>query len=295
MAFPTQSQWPQAPPFLTIASDPSKDIQRSVLFSTTPRATNDQPGQQQGAGTANISFWLGFGTSPDEVLDPKRPQNQQYCASCSGVSMKLNQPETWMVFNDAAGLSHPLHIHINPFQLLDIGVYDTTAKKTYSYANASQNGPLIQTPVWMDTIALPTAQAANKVTVCGHYITAASTCPDHSTPAKIANATVGYVKMRQTFLDYTGPFVMHCHILGHEDRGMMTNLQTLCDDGPAAGTYGQVNADGSSDNCDAFSSNAFLESQMLNNTVKEVPLPVCTPGQCDELVCAPLAKQASQQ
>ncbi len=30
--------------------------------------------------------------------------------------------------------------------------------------------------------------------------------------------------MNTQFLDFTGEFVMHCHILGHEDRGMMQNL-----------------------------------------------------------------------
>ena len=42
-----------------------------------------------------------------------------------------------------------------------------------------------------------------------------------------ANATTsypipGYFKMRSRFVDYFGDYVMHCHILAHEDRGMMT-------------------------------------------------------------------------
>jgi FtsP/CotA-like multicopper oxidase with cupredoxin domain len=32
----------------------------------------------------------------------------------------------------------------------------------------------------------------------------------------------GYFKMRSRFVDYPGLFVLHCHILAHEDRGMMT-------------------------------------------------------------------------
>ncbi|HEX3578745.1 MAG TPA: multicopper oxidase domain-containing protein [Thermoanaerobaculia bacterium] len=34
--------------------------------------------------------------------------------------------------------------------------------------------------------------------------------------------------IRQEFLDYTGAFVLHCHFLGHEDRGMMLTVQTVC-------------------------------------------------------------------
>jgi FtsP/CotA-like multicopper oxidase with cupredoxin domain len=52
--------------------------------------------------------------------------------------------------------------------------------------------------VWFDTLALP--------------IQADSTSP------------VGVVKIRQRFLGFTGRYVLHCHILGHEDRGMMQNV-----------------------------------------------------------------------
>ncbi len=38
----------------------------------------------------------------------------------------------------------------------------------------------------------------------------------------------GYFKMRTRFVDYNGSYVLHCHILAHEDRGMMlqVNLAT---------------------------------------------------------------------
>jgi len=35
----------------------------------------------------------------------------------------------------------------------------------------------------------------------------------------------GYFKLRSRFVDYPGLFVIHCHILAHEDRGMMTVVQ----------------------------------------------------------------------
>ena len=31
----------------------------------------------------------------------------------------------------------------------------------------------------------------------------------------------GYVKFLSRFVDFTGQYVLHCHILAHEDRGMM--------------------------------------------------------------------------
>jgi hypothetical protein len=37
----------------------------------------------------------------------------------------------------------------------------------------------------------------------------------------------GYFKMRSRFVDFSGYYVMHCHILAHEDRGMMTIVQVV--------------------------------------------------------------------
>ena len=37
----------------------------------------------------------------------------------------------------------------------------------------------------------------------------------------------GYVKFLSRFVDYTGAYVLHCHILGHEDRGMMQQVQVV--------------------------------------------------------------------
>ncbi len=34
----------------------------------------------------------------------------------------------------------------------------------------------------------------------------------------------GYFKMRSRFVDYRGSYVLHCHILAHEDRGMMMEV-----------------------------------------------------------------------
>lgn len=49
-------------------------------------------------------------------------------------------------------------------------------------------------PIWQDTIALPLDSTEETV-------------------------------IRQRFLNFDGTFVMHCHILGHEDRGMMQHLE----------------------------------------------------------------------
>src|SRR5262249_39492703 len=47
----------------------------------------------------------------------------------------------------------------------------------------------------------------------------------------------GYFKMRSRFVDYAGYYVLHCHILAHEDRGMMTVVEVS----PLQTPYGHHN------------------------------------------------------
>jgi FtsP/CotA-like multicopper oxidase with cupredoxin domain len=57
--------------------------------------------------------------------------------------------------------------------------------------------------IWWDTFAIPSAR-------------------DDPNAAK---PIPGYFKMRSRFVDYPGVYVMHCHILVHEDRGMMFTVE----------------------------------------------------------------------
>jgi hypothetical protein len=56
------------------------------------------------------------------------------------------------------------------------------------------------------------------------------------------------VTVRQKFEDFTGAYVIHCHFLGHEDRGMMLNVQTVCPGSGTPGTFGRPQTD-EPDNC----------------------------------------------
>jgi FtsP/CotA-like multicopper oxidase with cupredoxin domain len=55
--------------------------------------------------------------------------------------------------------------------------------------------------IWWDVFPIPTAGTFNGVNVPGFF------------------------RMRSRFVDYPGLRVIHCHILAHEDRGMMTIVQ----------------------------------------------------------------------
>jgi FtsP/CotA-like multicopper oxidase with cupredoxin domain len=88
------------------------------------------------------------------------------------VVAKLGAVEEWTLVNTTP-YPHPLHIHVNPFQLMDV------------------NGVPVADRIWLDTVPVPAA---------------------------------GSVRFRTRFTDFTGRYVMHCHILPHEDTGMMINV-----------------------------------------------------------------------
>lgn len=99
--------------------------------------------------------------------------------------------QDWVLENYTSSALHPFHIHTNPFQIIRIDTPIGQGK----YATFIPTDNFI----WQDVIAIPTAIISSD----GLQI------------------TPGKVTIRQTYPDFAGTFVLHCHILGHEDRGMM--------------------------------------------------------------------------
>jgi FtsP/CotA-like multicopper oxidase with cupredoxin domain len=119
-------------------------------------------------------------------------------AAGTPLPMRLDSVQTWKVVNQSLATNHPFHIHVNPFQVIHVeypqGAADPNAPL---YAELNAAARTNRAPVWLDVVALP--------------------LPDKNDPA----GKPGYVVIRQRYADFTGRYVMHCHILGHEERGMM--------------------------------------------------------------------------
>lgn len=162
---------------------------------------------------------------------------------------------------------HPFHIHINPFQVTEVfspgAVTNWSNPSAPCYVNPLDPAtwvpctPLTGPFVWWDVFAIPTAlrQLPSPVTLppafqqyqqyvqcTGTPSTCTITAPSlTSLPAavqpyvqcapgtpSICTLTIpGYFKMRTRFSDYTGQYVLHCHILAHEDRGMMELVEVV--------------------------------------------------------------------
>jgi FtsP/CotA-like multicopper oxidase with cupredoxin domain len=109
--------------------------------------------------------------------------------------MPLNGLQDWVLENWTTSAAHPFHIHVNPFQVVEIDTPVPNQPNTWTkYTPASDY-------IWQDVIAIPLASVIQGAS--GPII------------------TPGRITIRQTYLDFLGTFVLHCHILPHEDRGMM--------------------------------------------------------------------------
>jgi FtsP/CotA-like multicopper oxidase with cupredoxin domain len=160
MSFPAQDRFPRMPFWLQWDE---KDPRNNIVCQRTLKFNNDPTGRPAINGKA-------FDGTPN-------------------LELLINTAEEWILENYWASSVHPFHIHVNPFQVLE--VFDP---------NAPTQPPLTAPYNWHDTIAIPVAKVEG------------------------ATTTPGRVRIRSRFVDFPGTFVLHCHILDHEDRGMMQEV-----------------------------------------------------------------------
>lgn len=114
----------------------------------------------------------------------------------------LGQAEQWTL--KSAFVNHPFHIHVNPFQIVSIKDPAGNDVSAPGYTGNDGGDPqyLGTQGMWKDTLFVKQ----------GYIIT-----------------------VRTRYQRYIGEYVLHCHILDHEDQGMMQNVRVLVPDGNGGG------------------------------------------------------------
>lgn len=118
------------------------------------------------------------------------------------VTVKLDSVEEWVIRNSSSPLvgepaeSHPFHMHVNDFIVTERGKWNPSTGKIYD--RKPQTAHRAQ-----DTVSVPPNE---------------------------------YVAFRTKFADFTGRSVYHCHILPHEDLGMMGAFDIVDAEGKGAGS-----------------------------------------------------------
>ncbi len=122
--------------------------------------------------------------------------------------LKLNDVDEWTLVSansqDIGFVTHPFHIHVNPFEVTSIMTpVIKNGKPVLRHGKPVYAEQLRHGPVWRDTVKIPGG---------------------------------GYVKMRTHYTTFIGTFVQHCHILDHEDQGMMELIDIVDPKTPASKT-----------------------------------------------------------
>ena len=132
--------------------------------------------------------------------------NKPYDPARIDRELMLGSSDEWILTSKLA--SHPFHIHVNPFEI--IAVLDPDGKDV-SGPDAvddfdSSAPPDVQyrgtKGLWKDTLWVKNVQGSTYKVI-----------------------------VRTRYQRYIGDFVLHCHILDHEDQGMMQNVRIGISDG----------------------------------------------------------------
>jgi FtsP/CotA-like multicopper oxidase with cupredoxin domain len=207
-----------------------------------PPAFLDDIADSEVKGSRTIEFASNPAFFPSShTINGKKFDNYQ-----NPQEVLLNTVEEWTITNATPSISHPFHIHINPFQLVEIfnpnddtvpnpntapGQPATLPKYVFTDQGLAP-GQCYLNPndktTWRP--CTPSATPTPRVWYDVFPIPAGIRAPNNGP------LIPGYFKMRSRFVDYPGYYVLHCHILAHEDRGMMATVWVTPTKGGAPAT-----------------------------------------------------------
>lgn len=201
---------PQVLATVVVQPSPLKQVMPTVIKGTPPAylrpITQYTPNAQTVTLTAfGPGTWGSPCTGPAPTAHPAPLVPTLNVVNCKEYDPneimfqpKLNTTEEWVLQNGANTSAHPFHIHVNPFQV--------------EHMLVDPKGPDNATNwMWLDTVPVlpPNAPAQ---------------------PWFVNKQT----RILSRFLNYPGEFVLHCHLLTHEDMGLMANVKVI-DDGTGIG------------------------------------------------------------
>lgn len=124
-------------------------------------------------------------------------------------TLQVGATEDWVLTSQ--GEPHIFHIHVNPFEVMDV-----------THAGKSIFGPNGECLVPPDSVGLQNQY-------CHMW---------HAFRDTVFVQNDYEVHVRTTYERYIGEFVLHCHILDHEDSGMMSNVLIVPDKSQPGGGLG---------------------------------------------------------
>jgi FtsP/CotA-like multicopper oxidase with cupredoxin domain len=162
-------------------------------------------------GTQELRFNIDVNKSPAEFQVNGKP----YDPGRIDRVLTLGGVDEWTLKSDF--VSHPFHIHVNPFQIVKI---------------LDPNGKDVSTADAVDSIDAPDPQYRALKGVWKDTLWVKNLVPPGKPPGQYT------LVVRTRYQRYIGDFVLHCHILDHEDQGMMQNVRIALPDGGGSESHG---------------------------------------------------------
>lgn len=211
---------------------PHPDIQETEVTGTQELVFNidikNKPTQFQIGNKLNVDHAVcdRDPNNPGKVIDPKICPVPFDPKRIDRV-LKLGGVDEWTLQSEF--VDHPFHIHVNPFQVVKI--LDPEGRDVSDASNKDDRGGCSAIDleygnlkgVWKDTLWVK--NAGTKVP--------ADASPECQKRLSVSGKYTLVVRTR--YQRYIGDYVLHCHILDHEDQGMMQIVRVALPDG-AGGT-----------------------------------------------------------
>ncbi|TWB20476.1 FtsP/CotA-like multicopper oxidase with cupredoxin domain [Nitrospirillum amazonense] len=221
-----------------IADLTAKDGMKLSRFVPHPTITDDEV---KGVPEEDMVFYLGPGVPDDPNKQPYTGLTATKFTVANNFEMVQYDGQNWVPkgtapYNPAQidrklvlgtaqqwelrsySISHPFHIHVNPFQI--VAIYNDKGRDVSLPGAVDDDGDTQFAGLkgaWKDTLWVKTNDSAF--------------APPGFKPNP--NPPIHYYRLivRTRYERYIGEFVLHCHILDHEDQGMMQNVEIGISDG----------------------------------------------------------------
>jgi FtsP/CotA-like multicopper oxidase with cupredoxin domain len=187
-------------------------------------STSTGAGTLATTGTTSTTAVTGTGTKFETTIRPGTVLNvtgSLYTVASVQSDTALTLTRSATIASSAYSINVPQYVFLNsPAPLPGQCYLNPTDPSSWKPCASVGQPPAAKPPsstndIWWDVFPIPS----------GVTVSWAGTAAPVPVP--------GYFKMRSRFVDYSGYYVIHCHILAHEDRGMMTVVEVA----PAASPY----------------------------------------------------------
>lgn len=180
------------------------------IYSAMNDGATYEPYTKLPIGDPGVSSWHGY-EKPFLINDHVFPYAPLVISQLGTIEEWTNR--NWSIGRAGKYIAHPYHIHINDYQVKDSDSELPDKRNLEDVTGINSSG--------YDFYDTETGQIQTQQPLRGEF----HSIDEARDPSKVKSLTTFGANdqtLRMLFQDYLGTYVFHCHILPHEDQGMMS-------------------------------------------------------------------------